>query len=59
MDNKFRKCEKCGRELLKHKTDIITLPITSDHDLDTKNKVSSVEMYYCKVCDKFKTELIK
>ena len=51
------KCEKCGRDLVEHTTKILTLPMTSDPDLKTKNKIDSVTILYCKVCEKFETEL--
>jgi len=47
-----RKCEKCGRDLVKHTTKVLILPMISDPDA----KVNSVEMYHCRVCEKFKTE---
>ena len=52
-----RKCEKCGRNLVEHTTKVLTLPMTSDPDLKTKNKIDSVTILYCKVCEKFETEL--
>ena len=52
---KDNKCEKCGRDLVEHVSDVLTLPMTSDQE--GKNKIKSVSVYYCKVCDKFETEL--
>lgn len=52
---KRRRCEKCGRLLIVHNTEVTSLPITCK--LQEKNKQISV--YYCKKCNNFRTDLKK
>lgn len=51
-----RKCEKCGRTLIVHKTVITSLPITYKSE---EKEVKQIKVYYCKKCDNFRTDLEK
>jgi len=40
---------------VEHTTTVLYLPKRPDHE--TKDKIKSVTMRYCKICEKFETEL--
>jgi len=53
---KIHRCKKCNRLMVEHISDVMSLPITSNPDEESTNKIKKIVMYYCKVCDKFETE---
>lgn len=51
-----KKCNKCGKLLKTHKTEIILLPMTNNGE-DNVQKNKQVIVYYCEKCDNFRTDL--